>query len=268
MASRNYLNKNQAPAAAKSEVKASQIKPIVPQSITQGIKAPASATLSYAKPTVSTYSPRTGYTAPVGNSPYSGGVGSWNAAPSGGGFSGGAGAASFAPSAPIKPLIDYNSEEYLNGTKDGELDSTFHNQKTLYSEKLKKYIADYDAQTGGKAWGKDLAGFDLDNDLQGSMGVDYRNARDGIARNKDMGLKSVAEDFAARGMVNSGLYAKDWQDSSNQYDRQKTNLGQGTRNQLQTLNFNRGNVEADNTAQIAAARRDALNRLSQAQSLI
>jgi hypothetical protein len=178
-----------------------------------------------------------------------------------------ASAAMAAPVEPPKPKIDYNSKEYLSGAKDSELDSTFHDQKTMYSEKLKKYIADYDAQTGGKAWGKNLKDFNLD-ELGGSMGVDYDNAKAGISRNKTQGLTGVAEDFAQRGMINSGLYAKDWQESNNQYERQGQNLGQGVRNQLQTLNFNRGNQQTDNTAQIAAARRDALNRLSQSQSLL
>jgi hypothetical protein len=238
--------------------------PSTPITASAGPAARTAVQATYAKPVVQTYSAATGYTAPA---PYSQIYGPVATNPVGGyGGGGGAGIAA-APVEPPKPKIDYNSEEYLNGSKDGELDSTFHNQKSLYSEKLKKYIADYDAQTGGAAWGKNLKDFDL-SQLGGSMGVDFGNAKQGIARNKDMGLRGLNEDFAQRGMTNSGLWIKDHDQSRQSYERQDTNLGQGVRNQLQTLNFNRGNVEADNTAQVAAARRDALNRLSQSQSLL
>jgi hypothetical protein len=141
----------------------------------------------------------------------------------------------------------------------------------MYASKLKKYVADYESQAGKNAYGVQgdaLKSANLSDLLSGgSMGVDYNNARDGIQRNRDLGLKGVTEDFANRGMVNSGLYSQDFNRSRTQYDLQGQNLDQGVRNQLQTLDFNRGNAETDNLANIGAARRDALNRLSQSQTL-
>lgn len=233
-----------------------------PPKIAKPIQAAPSAPMHYAQPAVYT-APSPQYQAPV---PYS--------APQGGGSmnyatdtSGGGGGAS---AAPAKPVVDYNSKEYLSGAKDSELDGTFHDQAAMYGAKLKKYIADYESQAGKNAYGvqgEDLKNAHLGDILGGSMGVDYKNAQDGIARNRDLGLRGVTEDFANRGMVNSGLYSQDFNRSRGQYDLQGQNLDQGTRNQLQTLDFNRGNAETDNQANIASARRDALNRLSQSQTL-
>lgn len=205
---------------------------------------------------------QTPYAAPS-NSNYAPTVGRGGGGP--GGIQGGAGVAGSAAAA-AAPKINYGGADYLNGSKDGELDGTFHDQSAMYSAKLKRYIADYNAQAGDKAWGKDAKDFNL-GELGGSMGIDYKNANEGIARNRTLGLTGLSEDFANRGMTNSGLYARDLGQSQDQYARQGTNLNQGVHNQLQTLNFNRGNQETDNQAQIASARRDALNRLSQAQSL-
>lgn len=164
------------------------------------------------------------------------------------------------------PRIDYGSQDYLSGAKDSELDGTFHDQASMYASKLKKYVADYEAQAGTNSYGKDPSSFDMNN-LGGSMGVDRNNAVRGIERNRTLGMTGLSEDFANRGMINSGLFTRDFDRSRDQYNLQGQNLDQGVRNQLQTLNFNRGNQETDNVAQIGAARRDALNRLSQAQSL-
>ena len=163
--------------------------------------------------------------------------------------------------APAQPNYATMDDNQLRG-----YDSTFANQNDLYSAKLKKYIGDYDAQTGGTAWGQDPTKFNLAN-LGGSMGADYTNAKQGIQRNTDLGLRGLSEDFANRGMVNSGLYGRDYDLSKSAYDRQGQGLDQGVRNQLQTLNFNRGNYETDNQANIASARSDALARLSRSQAL-
>jgi hypothetical protein len=176
-------------------------------------------------------------------------------APSGGG------GGSIAPSAPATPNYGSMDDNTLKG-----YDSTFANQNDMYSAKLKKYVADYDAQTGGTPWGQDPKNFNLSS-LGGSMGADYANAHQGIQRNTDLGLRGLSEDFANRGLVNSGLYGRDYDLSKSAYDRQGQNLDQGVRNQLQTLNFNRGNYETDNQANIAAARSDALARLSKSQAL-
>lgn len=232
-----------------------------PPKIAAPIQAPAAAPVRYDSPQIfSTPSPI--YQAPTSN--YGGG----------GSVGGGTGLyqpgdVTSSPAAPPKP--DYTSADYLNGGHDSELDGTFRDQAAMYASKLKKYVADYEAQAGKKAYGVQGDGLKSANlsDLLsgGSMGVDYNNARDGIQRNRDLGLRGVTEDFANRGMVNSGLYSQDFNKSRTQYDLQGQNLDQGVRNQLQTLDFNRGNAETDNKANIAAARRDALNRLSQSQTL-
>lgn len=235
----------------------------------QGVMAPTPAytaptpTLHYATPSVTT-SPGPMYQAPVDYGQQGGSI----SQP--GDTYGGGSSAPAAPVAPPPPKIDYGSADYLSGKHDSELDGTFHDQVAMYGAKLKKYIADYDSQAGTKAYGVQgdaLKNAHLGDILGGSMGVDYNNAQQGIARNRDIGLRGVTEDFANRGMINSGLYNKDFGISRDQYNLQGQNLDQGTRNQLQTLDFNRANQETDNTANIGAARRDALNRLASSQTL-
>jgi hypothetical protein len=173
--------------------------------------------------------------------------------------------------------------EHMNDDDLSHVDSTFGEQLGMYRDKLAKYVADYDNQLGthGNVFSGVLNhnGLHGDNafdginnhvqtDLGGTMGKSYVSAADAIARNRNLGLRNTAEDFANRGMMNSGLYTRDFGLANDGYDRQLNNLNDGTQAQIQNLDFNRGNFTSDNQAQIATARRDALNRLAQSQSVV
>lgn len=171
--------------------------------------------------------------------------------------------APIAPPAPVMP--DYNS---WNDDQVAGGDSAFGEQRSLYANKLKKYIEDYTNQVGDNTYGKDFKdGQGLDEWSKGTgggrMGADYRLANTGLARNRELGLTNVAEDFAARGMANSGLYANSFQKAIESYNRQKQGLDSATSNQIADLSTKRANFESDNTANIQAARRDAIGRLMQ-----
>ncbi|ASZ73179.1 hypothetical protein GURGLEFERB_24 [Arthrobacter phage GurgleFerb] len=163
-----------------------------------------------------------------------------------------------APPPPPKP----NYEGMGNGELKGH-DATFADQDAMYTDKLKKYIADYDRQVGSGIWGKQVKA----EDLGGTLGNDFKTASQGIERNRTQGLTSLSEDFANRGLGSSGLFVKNHQDASNNYDRQKTGLGSSIINQVNDLGFRRNNFEADIQASLASARRDALSRLASSQSL-
>jgi len=162
---------------------------------------------------------------------------------------------------PPQPQINF--EAMGNGELKGH-DSTFADQDAMYTDKLRKYIADYDRQVGAGMWGKQVK----PEDLGGTLGNDFKTASAGIERNRTAGLTSVSEDFANRGLGNSGLFVKNHQDASNNYDRQKTGLGNSILNQVNDLGFRRNNFEADIQASLASARRDALSRLASSQSLM
>jgi hypothetical protein len=182
----------------------------------------------------------------------------------GGGFDPGQGvSAPIAPPAPVMP--DYNS---WNEDQVAAGDSAFADQRSLYSNKLKKYIEDYTNQVGDNAYGKQFEnGQGLDEWSKGTgggrMGADYRLANQGLGRNRELGLTNVAEDFASRGMANSGLYANSFQKAIEGYNRQKQGLDSATSNQISDLSTKRANFETDNTANIQAARRDAIGRMMQ-----
>lgn len=163
-----------------------------------------------------------------------------------------------APPPPPKP----NYEGMGNGELKGH-DATFADQDAMYTDKLKKYIADYDRQVGSGIWGRQVKA----EDLGGTLGNDFKTASEGIARNREAGLTNLSEDFANRGLGSSGLFVKNHQDASNNYDRQKTGLGNSIINQVNDLGFRRNNFEADIQASLAGARRDALSRLASSQSL-
>lgn len=172
--------------------------------------------------------------------------------------------APIAPPAPVMPNYDsWNDDQVAGG------DTAFGEQRSLYANKLKKYVEDFTNQVGDNAYGKQFGenGQGLDDWSKGTgggrMGADYRLANAGLGRNREMGLTNVAEDFASRGMSNSGLYANSFQKAIEGYNRQKQGLDSATSGQISDLSTKRANFETDNTANTQAARRDAIGRMMQ-----
>lgn len=180
----------------------------------------------------------------------------------GGGNAGATGGVNTDPPRPVMPNFDKWSDTQIEAG-----DSAFMDQRRMYQNKLQKYIADYENQVGNNAYGQKFDGDFLSQWAKGGgggrMGADYRMADQGVGRNREMGLTNVAEDFASRGMANSGLYADSFQKAIEGYNRQKQGLDSATTGQIQDLSFKRGNFEGDTQAAIQAARRDAIGRLMQ-----
>jgi hypothetical protein len=130
-------------------------------------------------------------------------------------------------------------------------DSTFMDQKSAYANALKKFIEDNDRQ-----------GLILDQDA--------KTAQQGIARNRTNGLTGLSEDFAARGLINSGMYGQELQKADDQYDKQDTQVTTGLKNAKDDLGFRRAKYEqenGENGTNIQAARREAFARLAASQGL-
>jgi len=148
--------------------------------------------------------------------------------------------------APEKPKL---SEADIS--KMAEVDSTFTDQKSAYANALKKYIADSDRQ-------------------KGILQNDSKTALTGIERNKTVGLTGLSEDFASRGLANSGMFADNLTKAGQQYEKQKTGVETGLTNSLDDLSFRRAKYESENGANgtnVQAARREAYARLAAAQNL-
>lgn len=131
------------------------------------------------------------------------------------------------------------------------VDSIYTDQKSAYANALKKYVDDSNRQ-------------------KGVLQADAGTARQGINRNQTLGMTGMGEDFAARGLSNSGMYLDQMDKGNAQYGLQKTNVAHGLTNSLGDLAFRRSKYEAENGANgtnIQAARREAYARLAAAQNL-
>jgi hypothetical protein len=134
---------------------------------------------------------------------------------------------------------------------DAEVDSTFVDQKSMYANALTKYIEDADRQEKG-------------------LNLDAKTAKEGIGRNRTVGLTGLSEDFAARGLANSGMFTDNLDRADDQYDKQEENVGTGLTNALGDLNFRKSKFiseNGENGTNVQAARREAYARLAAAQNL-
>jgi hypothetical protein len=156
---------------------------------------------------------------------------------------GGGGGAISAPRSPMS---------YSQFTDDqAATDSIFMDQKSQYANALKKFIEDNDRQAG-------------------ILDTDANTAQQGIARNRTNGLTGLSEDFASRGLSNSGMFATELGNADKQYDNQKTQVLTGLKNGKDDLSFRRAKYEqenGENGSNIQAARREAFARLAASQGL-
>lgn len=173
-------------------------------------------------------------------------------APAPSGWSGGGGAISQpgniggGSASPAGPQMN---EQQLGAAAD--VDSTFMDQKSMYANALKKYMEDYDRQ---------------DKTLE----RDAATAQTGIGRNREIGLTGMSEDFASRGLANSGMFVDSLDKADTQYDKQAENVTQGLTNAKGDLAFRAAKYQAENGengTNIQAARREAYARLAAAQNL-
>lgn len=228
------------------------------------IVASPAAKLTYDKPQVATYSPANGWSNPVGTyypTTQSYPTTTWN---------GPANAAATTPAQQsISPATDAaasqasaqaqsrkSADDFAKQYKDhddqlAQVDSAFMDQKSMYAAALKKYLEDYTLQ------GKNI---DKDRDT----------AVEGVGINKDRGLTSLNEDFAARGLGRSGLVAKEHGNATQAYDRQESNILTGAKRSHDDLDFRKNKYvgeNGENGSNMQTARREAYARLVAKQDL-
>lgn len=168
-----------------------------------------------------------------------------------GGYGGGAGAAGNGgggmAASTYRPPRTYDSFT----DQEAATDSTFTDQKSAYANALKKFIEDNDRQ-------------------KGILETDAGIAQKGIERNKTNGLTGLSEDFASRGLSNSGMFRGELDNASDQYGKQKEQVTMGLKNGTDDLGFRRAKYEqenGENGTNIQAARREAFARLAASQGL-
>jgi hypothetical protein len=97
--------------------------------------------------------------------------------------------------------------------------------------------------------------------LGGTMGTDYNKALAGLDLSRVQGLTNLGEDFAARGLGNSGVYLKQADMANKQYGQQYDNLNSGVYGQANDLVNQLANQAMSTQQNIASARSDAVQRL-------
>lgn len=152
------------------------------------------------------------------------------------------------PSAPVEPEKPKFTMESGNG-EIAAVDSTFRDQESAYKENLAKFVADIKRR-------------------KGTLQRDSKQSLDGISKNRTLGLTGVAEDFAARGMGQSGLFVDSRSKADQAYNKQYNSVKEAQTDGEAELGFAWGKEESDNTARIQAAKRDALYRLQLNNNLV
>lgn len=164
-------------------------------------------------------------------------------------------AQSFAEPAPyVPPAPPPDTRRRINGKsikndEIAELDSTFLDQDAALSEALKKFIAD---QTEEK----------------GRQKRDTDTAVTGIGRNRKVGLTGMSEDFAARGLQNSGLFMKANADAATDYGRQTQQVRQMFTDNVAKMASQLGKFKSESNATRQSARNEALARLARRSDLV
>lgn len=237
---------------------------IRPPMLSEGIPAPRkpaaitaspTAKLTYDKPAISTYSPNAGWSAPVGT-PQATPANNWAQTSWNGGGGVSPAVTSISPATDAVVNSRKSADDFANQYKGhddqlAQVDSAFMDQKSLYADLLKKYLADYDVQKSG-------------------VEKDASTAIDGVNLNQSRGLTSLNEDFAARGLGRSGLQAKEHGDATTAYGRQRSNITTGMDRSIGDLNFRKSKYvseNGENGSNLQTARREAYARLVAKQDL-
>lgn len=135
-----------------------------------------------------------------------------------------------AAAAPAAPVVD----DYLN-------DDTYKTQHAA----LLDAMADYTNQ----------------NKLQADQyGTTYKQNTDALKKNREQSEASMTDDYASRGLLNSGIYTKAFTDLGTDYAGRQTGLDTDQANFLANLKLAMDNFTKDQGTQENKAKQDAINR--------
>lgn len=149
----------------------------------------------------------------------------------GGGYGGGGGGGFNPPSGPKAPSIN----SYL-GTDSVYQQGLRGNQRTL---------ADYISELGRR---------------KGEAGTQYTQTRGSMERDRDQQLESLRNEFASRGLIQSGLYAEEQGNFQKKFTEQMTALEQQQASLLADLLSQEKNYRRENDLANEQARQEALLR--------
>lgn len=135
------------------------------------------------------------------------------------------------PTAPVAPSVD----EWLAN------DAAYQSQASA----LEKAWADYQAQSGQSA---------------DQYKTDYASKVDELGKTRALAGQDLESDYASRGMLNSGLYAKAFNDYSTEYDNRQKQLATGLSDFLANLATQSQNYKSEQDLTSEKAKQDAIAR--------
>lgn len=135
------------------------------------------------------------------------------------------------PTAPVQPSVD----EWLAN------DIAYKSQ----SDQLTKAWADYQAQA---------------KQSENQYRTDFANKQATLAKTRDLAGQELESDFAARGLIGSGLYAKAYSDYTNDYNNRQKELDTGLSDFLANLLSQTNNYKSEQDITAEKAKQDAISR--------
>lgn len=239
----NYFDKLRAAAtnvgnAAKSASKSKSKSPSLGSGISKSIgKAAASAYKSAgsAAKSASSSSNKPKYNSGSGYSSggYSSGKSNYS---SGGSYSGGSSYGSNASGTIAKaPAPKMSQGQFL------AQDTTYKGQQAAYKKAIDDYLAQYAAE-------------------QQKYNTEYGAAVDKLGLEREEGAVNLKDDFAGRGLLQSGVYADALTDFNTQYDTRMSDMERAKQNYLNDLLTGKNNFQEEQKLLQEKAKQDAINR--------
>lgn len=120
-------------------------------------------------------------------------------------------------------------------------DTVYNDQQSAYKRALADYAAQYKAE-------------------QDKYGQEYEASLQKLQTDQDLGGKSLQDDYAGRGLLQSGVYAQALSDFQNQYQTRRDDLGRARTAYLNDLTTDKTNFEQEQALALARAKQEAANR--------
>ncbi len=127
---------------------------------------------------------------------------------------------------------------------------------------LDEFLAgDVDYQSGMSGLQRALQQYRLQNEsAQGNVKSTYQTAINRMGEERTKALQSMKDDFASRGLLDSGMYAQANSDYDTSYNQQLADLGTDQQSSLQALLDELSGEESNNTSALEALRLEAIRR--------
>lgn len=221
---------DKAPKSYGSNFKPTQAASSVPYKTFGSDFKPTNKGLDYSRPSSSTSRSST-RSAPAnrgGSTSGSGRTGStstYSNSHSGGGVGGAM------PAAPKVPSIG----DYLKG------DTTYQDQVAQLRKAYLQYVA---SQNNDRS------------QYQNQYGLNVKS----LGEDRTRGFSDLTDDYASRGLLNSGVYGKAYSDLQSDYDQRQTQLDTQRQGYLDDLTTNLSNFKGDQSTTMTSAKQEALAR--------